>query len=87
MSGIGGGVLHILYEQVEDKRIWNACIYVLFTYWLGQKEEQTNSALFTCTLAVCEEPEGLSSVCTCMGSFTSLHFLCALSNFISWKYV
>lgn len=58
MSGIGGGVLHILYEQVEDKRIWNVCIYVLFTYWLGQKQEQTNSALFTCTLDVCEEPEG-----------------------------
>lgn len=32
--------------------------YVLFIYCLAQKQKQTNSALFTCTLVVCEEPEG-----------------------------
>lgn len=31
MSEVGGWVLYILYKQVEDKRIWDACI---FTYYL-----------------------------------------------------
>lgn len=91
MSGIGGWVLYILCEQVEDKRIWNACILCVI-YLLPASEARTNQffivhtiyQLHSCCMWVAW---GVYPLCPHAWGPSRLHFLCALPNFIWWKYV
>lgn len=62
----------------------------LFIAWVRSK----NKPILRCSyytpaalLLYVSSLRSLSLVCTCMGSFTGRHFLCALPNFICWKYV